>query len=493
MGLDVDKAGRDREPRGVDHLGRRLAAGIAPSAAIRPSRTATSPISPGRPLPSITSPPRIRMSPVIDLRAACALRSKLSSAASSGSSRGSPASSRRATMWSAGRLTDSTPTRRSLAKAEHRKAAALRVAAHDRAIVAGGDAGDLQFEFGLVAPEPRHLVVGCAACRRCGRRPSAPGRRRSAPIRAAPGPRQSGSGNWRNRRSPRSPRRRSPDIRRPRCRCRPRARRRGRARHWAARRCRPARDRPATPGRRRARPRRPGRRRRRCARPRRRARSSTPSRMRPGEKARGRRRYHPPHRVLRHLDDVHADPGGARHRGEFEADKTGADHHHVAHFAEPLGAGCRHPPGCAAARRRRARRPAPASGRNRAPVASTIWSQAISPPEPRRSRRPGRSIWVTRLAGDELDPLLFRRTIAGAATIRRGRCRRRDRISTRAGADRAAPARRRSTRPGRRTPPGATTTRSGNRPGRRRRWRRPGHRIRPASRADRRRGRPSRG
>src|SRR5437763_12500484 len=36
-----------------------------PSAAIRPSRTAISPISPGRPLPSIKVPPRIRMSQIM--------------------------------------------------------------------------------------------------------------------------------------------------------------------------------------------------------------------------------------------------------------------------------------------------------------------------------------------------------------------------------------------------------------------------------------------
>src|SRR5438045_2269522 len=41
-----------------------------PSAAIRPSRTATSPTSPGRPLPSIKVPPRIRMSQVMAGRAA---------------------------------------------------------------------------------------------------------------------------------------------------------------------------------------------------------------------------------------------------------------------------------------------------------------------------------------------------------------------------------------------------------------------------------------
>src|SRR5438045_2870565 len=46
-----------------------------PSAAIRPSRTAMSPVSPGRPLPSIIVPPRIRMSEVMGMGSPSGLRS----------------------------------------------------------------------------------------------------------------------------------------------------------------------------------------------------------------------------------------------------------------------------------------------------------------------------------------------------------------------------------------------------------------------------------
>ena len=58
--------------------------------------------------------------------------------------------------------------------------------------------------------------------------------------------------------------------------------------------------------------------------------------MRRSEKARGLRRYHPAHRVVRHLDNVHGDTGGPRHRGELEADKAGPDHDHLARLSQPL-------------------------------------------------------------------------------------------------------------------------------------------------------------
>ena len=48
------------------------------------------------------------------------------------------------------------------AGAEDREAAAFRVAADHRLIVADNEAGDLQFEVALVAPESRDLVVGHA-------------------------------------------------------------------------------------------------------------------------------------------------------------------------------------------------------------------------------------------------------------------------------------------------------------------------------------------
>ena len=89
-----------------------------------------------------------------------ARRSKLSSAACSGSGWGRRPSSRRATTWSAGRLTNSTPTSRPSRKQNTEKMAAVRVAAYHRSIVTRGDAGDLQFQIGLVAPEPRDLIVG---------------------------------------------------------------------------------------------------------------------------------------------------------------------------------------------------------------------------------------------------------------------------------------------------------------------------------------------
>ena len=131
-----------------------------------------------------------------------------------------------------------------------------------------------------------------------------------------------------------------------------------------------------------------------------------PADMRPGEKPRCRRRHHPPHRLLRHLDDVDGDPGGARHRGEFEPDKAGADHDHLAHLAQPLTQdvgvgqraqrqnalelGTRHP-----------ERPKPRPGGEHDMVAVDLAArgqlQATPAPVDRGNT----------LAGDEVDPMCF--------------------------------------------------------------------------------------
>ena len=63
-------------------------------------------------------------------------------------------------MWSAGRLTDSTPISRSPRKQNTEKLPLSGSPRSDASVVTDGDAGDLQFEVALVAPEPRHLVVG---------------------------------------------------------------------------------------------------------------------------------------------------------------------------------------------------------------------------------------------------------------------------------------------------------------------------------------------
>ena len=110
--------------------------------------------------------------------------------------------------------------------------------------------------------------------------------------------------------------------------------------------------------------------------------------------------------MLGHLDDVHADPGGARHRGEFEADKTGADHHHFAHFAEPpaqdvgigQGAQRQHAVELGAGHRERAK---PRPGGQHDLVAGDLAARAQSQPA---------ALPVDLghgLAGDELDPLFF--------------------------------------------------------------------------------------
>src|SRR5271163_888734 len=45
------------------------------------------------------------------------------------------------------------------AEAEYREISVSRIAAQNRCVVANGNAGDLQFQIALVAPEPRHLLV----------------------------------------------------------------------------------------------------------------------------------------------------------------------------------------------------------------------------------------------------------------------------------------------------------------------------------------------
>jgi hypothetical protein len=109
--------------------------------------------------------------------------------------------------------------------------------------------------------------------------------------------------------------------------------------------------------------------------------------------------------VLCHLDDVHAHPGGARHRGEFEADKAGADHHDLAHFAEPLaqnvgigqGAQRQDPVELGAGHRERAK---PRAGGQHDVIAGDLGARAQAQPTTRPID------CGHRLAGNELD-LLF--------------------------------------------------------------------------------------
>ena len=61
-----------------------------------------------------------------------------------------------------------------------------------------------------------------------------------------------------------------------------------------------------------------------------------PAPMRLGIEAGDRRRHDPAHRVLRQLDDVHRSPGGDRDRGEFEPDKAGPNHDHLARLGQTL-------------------------------------------------------------------------------------------------------------------------------------------------------------
>ena len=58
--------------------------------------------------------------------------------------------------------------------------------------------------------------------------------------------------------------------------------------------------------------------------------------MRLGEEMRGRDGEHPAHDPVGQFDDVHRLAVGARDGGEFEADKTGADHHDLLGRGEVL-------------------------------------------------------------------------------------------------------------------------------------------------------------
>src|SRR6516225_4227775 len=56
----------------------------------------------------------------------------------------------------------------------------------------------------------------------------------------------------------------------------------------------------------------------------------TPAPVRIGKELGDRRRHHPAHRLLRHLDDADGGAPCDRHRGKFEPDKPGADNDDVA-------------------------------------------------------------------------------------------------------------------------------------------------------------------
>ncbi len=172
--------------------------------------------------------------------------------------------------------------------------------------------------------------------------------------------------------------------------------------------------------------------------------------MRLGEEMRGRHRDDAAHDPVGQLDDPDRLAAGARHRGEFEADKSGADHDDPFGRVEPLaqrvGLGQRaqiaHPVEIDAGQRRH---PVARAGReHEMGVAETLAAFELHGfgrrgRSPRPWFRPG-----TRYGGRD-------RTLPAASAADRGRSCRRDNPSTAADAGRAVPVRRRSAQPNRRT------------------------------------------